>query len=611
MSSKPRILFFLVVASVIAGTFSCAKVGQITGGEKDIAPPVVVKAEPANYSTGFDKSKIVISFNEFIELKDIRQEFVISPPVDPSPDIKLKGKNLEISLDRDSLLENTTYTLNFGNAITDYTEGNPLQNFEYVFSTGEHIDSLSVRGQVLMAFTLEPPKDPLHVMLYGNLNDSAPMLEKPSFISRTASQGFFAINNLPPGTFRLFALKDANNNLLFDQPTEPLAFLDTTIQLSSSMFKPKPVVEEKDTSVADSLVIRPPDMDSLRLLNDTLMLDSLYGNSRFSYALYTDLYLFEQDVYNQYISDYVRPDDRRIRLVFKEPLSKPVNIYLTDTTVEGTWYITEKYVIGDTIDYWITDSSLYKMEQLKVGIGYYKTDSTGELSFTTDTLSFSFKEKKKPSGRKKDDEEVPTEEHLNSLKVNAGSGKFGLNSHLVIESTYPADTVKKDLIQLYTMQDSIKKPVAFSLEKDSFKLRRYHIYFKPLESTKYNFVIYTGAFDDIYGNSHDTTDISFVTRTRDSYGKLFVSIQNDAIIQLMQKDKVVYEKTGQAGEKAVFDFIEPKTYRLKVIFDRNNNGKWDTGNYLEGIQPEKVWFHDKEVEVKAGWDLELELNIEE
>ncbi len=612
MSRKPRILF-IIPAAIIACFllhYSCAKVGTITGGEKDITPPVVVETNPGNYSTGFTGSKIVVSFDEYLTLKDINQEFVISPLLETEPEVKLKGKNIEIVLPADELKENTTYTLNFGNAITDYTEGNVLPNYEFVFSTGSHIDSLSVRGQVLHAFNLEEPEEPLFVMLYENLNDSAPLLEKPSFLTRTVAEGFYAINNLPSDSFRLFALKDANRNLIFDQPTEMIAFLDTIIHLKSSYFtyeeKEAPV---EDTTLADTLVNPLPETDSIRLLSDTLMLDSLYKSAKYSYALYADLYLFEQDVFNQYLSDYSRSIPYRLRLIFNEPLTREINIFLADTAVEGDWFLPEHHVVGDTIDYWLTDSSLYKKENLRIGVEYFKTDSMGELEPATDTLVFNFAGKKQ--NRRRDREDSSPGNPNNKLSVNAGSGKFHLNSHVVIKSTYPVDTLYPEFVHLYRFKDTIQVPVRYELEKDSIELRKYHLHFKVEEGTKYRFVMNTGAFRDIYRLGHDTTDISFTTRLLDSYGKLIVSMPGDGIIQLLQNDKVVYERISGAGEKAVFDYIEPKSYRLKVIFDRNGNGEWDTGNYLEGRQPEKVWFHEKEVEIKEGWDLELDLDIKE
>ncbi len=180
---------YLLFAACIF-VYSCAKVGSPSGGAKDEEPPKIVKSIPLNYSTGFSSKKIELTFDEFIQLKNIQQELITSPPLDEMPVTKLKGKSLVIELNNE-LKENTTYTLYFGNAIVDNNEGNPIPNFEFVFSTGAHVDSLSVTGKLVNAFNLQPEKDPVYIMLYDNLNDSAPYLEIPAFIGKTRDVGSF------------------------------------------------------------------------------------------------------------------------------------------------------------------------------------------------------------------------------------------------------------------------------------------------------------------------------------------------------------------------------------------------------------------------------------
>ena len=239
----------------------CAKIGSPTGGPRDEDPPKLVESEPENYSLNFEGNEIEITFDEYIRLNNINQELVISPPIGENPDVRLKNKSILINLMGTELKENTTYTLNFGMAIEDNNEGNELPNFEFVFSTGDYLDSLAVYGQVLEAFSLQPPEEPMTVMLYDTLSDSIVYREPPIYIGKTDEEGYFRIQNIRPDTFKLFALKDMNYNLLFDIPNEPVAFLDTVLLLNPeffSKFEPDTAITDTtliDTTVSDSLAI--------------------------------------------------------------------------------------------------------------------------------------------------------------------------------------------------------------------------------------------------------------------------------------------------------------------------------------------------------------------
>ena len=202
-SLKSKSLILLLFAALLYA--SCAKIGSVSGGDKDTIPPVMVKSIPPNFATHFAAKKIRISFDEFIDLKDLPNNFMVSPPLSKLPDVRVYNKDLVIQ-PLDSLQPNTTYTLNFGNAVVDYTVGNAIPNFEFVFSTGSYVDSLSLQGRLLNAFDLTPSKEPVLVMLFSNLADSAPYLGKPAYVCRTDKNGWFVLNNLREGDYRLFAL---------------------------------------------------------------------------------------------------------------------------------------------------------------------------------------------------------------------------------------------------------------------------------------------------------------------------------------------------------------------------------------------------------------------
>ncbi|NJK86151.1 MAG: hypothetical protein HC906_09450 [Bacteroidales bacterium] len=217
------LLFFLIA-------FSCARIGSPTGGPKDVDPPRILMSEPENYSTGFKGKELEITFDEYIQIKGIDKELFISPPLSEKPVTKIRNKTLVVDLNNE-LIENTTYTLNFGKAIADNNEGNALTNYEFVFSTGDYLDSLSITGKVMNAFNLTPPKEGTFVMLYENLNDTAPLTQIPLYISKTDKSGNFRMNNIKTGNYKIYSLTDENSNMFFDQQKETFAFIDSVIVL--------------------------------------------------------------------------------------------------------------------------------------------------------------------------------------------------------------------------------------------------------------------------------------------------------------------------------------------------------------------------------------------
>ena len=250
--------------------WNCAQQGSPSGGPIDEDPPVVIESEPLNYSTNFDAKKIRISFDEYIVLENVNQQLIVSPPMEEQPEVKLRKKTIIIEFEEE-LKTNTTYTFNFGDAIKDLHEGNKLQNFEYVFSTGEVLDSMSVRGTLKYAETLEVPEEPFSIMLYTDLRDSVPLLDIPLYVGRSNDSGVFSVNNLRPDRYKVFALKDGNNNFLFDLPSEEIAFLDSSLLVDASFIrellgdsivplgKPDTLATDSSALAGDSIVERGPD----------------------------------------------------------------------------------------------------------------------------------------------------------------------------------------------------------------------------------------------------------------------------------------------------------------------------------------------------------------
>ncbi len=610
------LLSFLVLIILV----QCAKIGSPSGGPRDIAPPVLLKSKPLNKSTLFTGTQLEFTFDEFINSQGMSQELVISPPMEETPEIRMRGKTLVIEFLED-LRENTTYTLSFGETIKDLNEGNILRNFEFVFSTGEKLDSLGVLGMAVQAFNLELPEteDPIFVMLYEILSDSAPLLEIPDYVGKITPQGAFLINNMRPGTYRLFALQDLNRNYKYDVPEEMIGFIDTTLLLDPGMFdyKMTDTIPEPDSLLVDSLDI---DLqDSLGLdMEDTLIVevsDSVMLAELGKYSVYVDIFLFQEDNKPQYLSDYARDDRRKLSLYFNRELTQRVQMEPYNFDPAGDWFLLEEHVMKDTLDYWLIDSLVYKTDSLHFLAEYPVTDSLQQIITYYDTLKFNYREPQKATGRRKrqEDKEEPEKEKITLSTGVSASQPQDIHRPISIEVQHPVFSTDQSRISLTMKEDTLKIPVPYSLEKDSTRMRRYFMKVDWESEMRYFLDIYPGTFTDIYGLTHDTISINFMTRGIEWYGRILLNlsgVDGPKIIQVIDKnDEIVRASRVIENGLIEFPFLEPAGFTLKVVHDDNGNGKWDTGSYLEGIQPESVSFHPGTISIRSNFDLEINWNL--
>ncbi len=417
-------LAFLVPVLLLFLT-DCAKIGTLSGGPADKVPPVALKCVPANYSVNFHGQKIEITFDEFITLDNINQQLVVSPPLEKRVDVKLKNKTVLINLNSE-LQDSTTYTLNFGDAIKDLDEGNILRNYEYVFSTGPYLDSLSVYGRVVDAFTLEPPEDPVSILLYEDLSDSAFLKHIPMYVGKTGKDGYFALNNLRADTFHIFALTDLNSNFRFDLPGEKIAFLDSALHLNAENYSRLKI---------DSLLL-----DSLNVESDSLLqskIDSL-RRPEVQYAGKTlvNLFMFEENNEKQYLTDFNRRDRRRLEFSFNNPVTDSFRMISLRPDYEN-WYLKEVNPGRDTFNLWITDPDVIGMDTVRMKMNFTGLDTMGNKVTLTDTVTFSFREPLKT--RRKPKEEAPdTTLKLNTIKDRS---TLELNQPIVITADVPLAAV--------------------------------------------------------------------------------------------------------------------------------------------------------------------------
>lgn len=321
---KVKFFTYLIIAILI---YSCAQVVPLTGGDKDETPPKELKSSPENKSTHFAAKTITIEFDEFIRLQNLQQQLIVSPVMEKTPEISVKGKSLVIKL-KEELTPNTTYSINFGNAIIDITENNPIPNYKYVFSTGDYLDSLSFSGNVLFAQDLKP-KEKVYVMLYQNLDDSVPYLNKPKYVAITDKDGEFAITNIAQGNYKVFALEDINSNYIYDLPNEQIAFFENPIQLDSNLSEQQ-------------------------------------------------LFLFEEQQDNQYVKKVEHKEFGKVVFYLNQPSENVV--ISTNIKEKIRWYIEERNTTNDTITHWLLGVGNFKE------VEYYTSE--GKKILDTSAVTF-------------------------------------------------------------------------------------------------------------------------------------------------------------------------------------------------------------------------------
>lgn len=612
---KIKICLIFTLLLIIA---SCAQQGAPIGGPEDVTPPVVVKANPANYSTNMHQEKIMITFDEFLDMGNFAQELIVSPPMEEKPEVKLKNKTLIIEFEEE-LKEDVTYTFNFGEGIKDLNEKNVLLNYEYVFATGEKLDSLSVKGKLKNAFDLSIPETPINIMLYSELNDSLPLTDIPYYVGRTDKEGNFAVNNLRGGIYKLFVLKDGNNNFLFDLPNEQIAFLDSSLYVDGDYFR-KILIESglyDSSDLIPDTTANAPDtrslaQDSLNMTSDSTLLsnDSLEITKPDFNSIYVDLFMFTEDPLNQFISDYSRKDRSSLKMVFNLPLSDSFSyapIYPPELQYDDL--IPEFGIKRDSLTLWLSDTITATIDTISLRLQYTILDTLGNPLISVDTLKFNYRESS--SSKKSAKEKEKTDKTL-KIKTIRNKGKQHILKDLNFTLTTPVKDIDPTKFNMFIIPDTIEIPEPLAPFIDSFNIRRVKIRKKWKEEGSYRIVLYPGAINDIYGASNDTMDINFKIRPLAEYGRINLSLENvedPILIQIFKSDKIITQREAKESDTFVFDFVEPDTYRIKFIHDRNNNGKWDSGKYLEGIQPEHVEFLPKDLKVRANWDHDITYTI--
>ena len=578
-------LFFCI--SLAGSLCSCANIGRPGGGPKDETPPVLKKSDPVSGTLNYDKNKLSLEFDEIVQVENPTEKVIISPPQSKMPQIIANGRRVSVTLN-DSLLPNTTYTIDFTDAIADNNEKNKLRDFSIYFSTGDHIDTLEIAGTLLNASNLEPVSNML-VGIYANLDDTAFTTQPFLRIAQSDEYGRFTVRNIAEGTYRIFALQDGNRNYYFDNPAEDIAFTDSLIFPTVRM-----------------------ELHSDTLWVDTLTIDTIMTELRPHF--YPDnilLRTFNEDYKSLYFEKYERTERKKVTIYFSAPQDSLPTVTPLNFDA-GDWCVVESSATRDTITYWLRDSLAYQKDSLQIAAAYLRTDSAMQLTLYNDTMLWVFRDRNTRRNKKtKDTDTLPVIEFM-TIDYKAGSTVDILASPRYTFSM-PVKRLDDNAVHLEMRVDTLWTPVPdYTFAPDSGSLRAYRLHSKWKPGGEYRLRLDSLAAESIYDNPTNTYTQSFKIRNIEEYSNLIVKtagVQEGAFVELLNSsDKPLYKATVKNGA-AIFRYINPGTYYMRLCIDSNGNGVWDTGNYKEKRQPEEVFYYPGELSLRANWDVDQTWNV--
>lgn len=543
-----RFSAFAVIAILIA---SCAQVVAPGGGKKDTTPPHVLKYSPDSASIHFNSNHIELTFDEYVQLKDLNNQLIISPPLKKTPDIDVKNKTLTIDLDKEEQLKpNTTYCISLGNALQDVNEGNAIENFKYIFSTGNFIDSLKVKGKVQTAFDHRTEKGIL-VMLYADSNDSAVYNSQPDYFTKTAVDGTFEINNIKDGNYKIVAIKDGNGNFKYDGDNEAIAFYDSIINPSERKF--------------------------------------------------IGMELFQEPAKKVFLKKYNHPSYGKFIFVFNQG-SDSIHIQNMNNSQKGVQEYLDFSKNKDTLTYWITN---YQNDSIR----FQLTNGNKII----DTVEFKFINKEEALRSKKNPLKLSVISSPNGnqsfdlnknilLSFNNRLNPFINNTSIEVKE----DTLQKKGVCLAYITSGnvlqIKNCDSTTIVKK--ENTKYHLFIPP--NTIQDIF---GLTNDTIKIDLKTREAKYYGSL-----KLNITIpgaKQNYIVQLLdENENIVQENSIKISKTLDLEYLHPKKYKLKIILDTNSNGKWDTGNYLKHQQAEKVIYNSELINVRSNWDMELDWNVQ-
>lgn len=531
-----------------------------TGGPKDTEPPRILSASPANSTLNFNGDEFYIAFDEYVVLKDVENNILVSPPLKNKPEYRTKGKGVQVRL-KDTLLENTTYLFQFKNAIADFNEGNLLPSLNYVFSTGSYIDSMTVGGRVTEALTHEPLEDAVSVWLmslsdgeifmttWGDSTASAPTI---AYTTRCDKDGTFRFNHIRPGTYNIFAIKDENKNQQLD-PGEGVAFLPQHVEAKNS----------KDSVVVGNTLHSAADIDTVQLF----------------------LFTPKNDKQRITSSNFVAAG--KIRITSMLPITDPT---ILSGDEEVTWHLNKS---RDTLTLW---TFRQKCDSIQLIV----SDPSG----IQDTMRLRWRPKKAGLNQ------LPQ----NNIRLNYSKLPFFDTLAILFSTPLAALQSGDSIVTIMRLKDSSVTICSALLYYDFLKAA---IPYNFIQGEKYAVSIAKGRLKDLYNQDIDSLRAVVEVSRADDYGNLKMqlvdsgnSVESPLTVQLLdEKGKVLSERSAVVNDYVEFKNLKPAKYRIRAIVDDNGNGKWDTGDFAHRLQPERVLYFPKILDIRANWDFDEKFEV--
>lgn len=612
----------VAVAAVGLVLYSCANIGSPEGGPIDFTPPGYVKSSPAQGAVNVKGNKVEITFNEIVNIKDQQKKVSVSPVQKDPPIIKAVGRKVTIEF-RDDMKPNTTYSIDFSNAIEDNNEGNPIDGFSFAFSTGSEIDTMQISGILLHARNLEPMKHTV-VGLHSVLDDTAFTRIPFERMCRTNDRGQFTMRNIKPGKYHVFALNDMDGNYRMAR-TEDIAFLDEIIVPTASRYESQDTVFTFDNKI-DTIVTA----THTSFLPDNIL-----------------LMMFNENYRSLYLKTTTRTTPERLHVLLSAPSPEmPTLRILKPERHADDWCITERTSTNDSIFYWLTDSALIKSDSIVVAMDYLRTDSTDNLSHKTDTITFAYRKsgtllkqeaqdkkdrehmakrvaslrEKQAKGKELDPEELKfleDAEKPNIPKINveiAPQGQFNVYDTLTVKFPTPIASIDPNGVHLLMKRDSLwieQHELPELRLKEEGDVLTYMLPYAFEPDSTYRFVIDSIAVTSVYGIQNDSTGLEFRVKSLEDYANLtvHVNVQDHAFVELLNGSDAPIARQSVKNGRVDFENILPQQCFLRLILDTNDNGMWDTGNYAQHLQPEEVYYYPKRLKLRKNWDVEENWDI--
>ncbi len=572
-----QLLIILCFSGFLLMFTSCANPGRPTGGQKDkTAPGVDSTNSTPSPSTNFKDDRVKITFDEWVKLDNVNSQLVISPPLNENPEVKLKGKTVELIF-QDSLRENTTYSIYLGSSVKDITEGNAAKNVNITFSTGPYLDSLETRGNVIDAFTGKKKEDML-VMLYpATANDSIVFKEKPIYLAKTESNGSFKIKHIKEGDYKVFALEDKNFNYLYDD-TETIGFLKEPLTINDSTsanIKLLVFVEDQKTTIKG-------------------IANNQYGKTRIAFNK--------------------PPEDINV-----EVLKAPAELnYYTEFVKDSIvfWYenseedisllIKEKSTIIDTVEVKPASMSTF-LENNKSKLDFDRATSRTTGSPTGTKAGLGKKGASNPT--------IPESKLFEKARLKVLKKKLVANKTEYLYFTFPLEAL--DLSKVIVLQDSSGQTVKPEIRLSDSLKRAIEIKHNWKPDVSYSMVFMPGAISSFYGFKNDSLVLELIGVSTADYGSITLLVdglfadKSYFLSTLNAREQVIFETviSGVESYKKRLEKIEPASgYKVKIVEDSNRNGKWDPGSYFEKRAPERILIQPLQT-VKPNWEVEGKINF--